>query len=246
METGIKELPTFLDLFLDMHRHFLGLTLHQWLPVMMSMLIIVSLVSFCHLYTRRLERVPGSVQALLELVVEFLDGLVKANMGKVGAAFVPFIGTLFIYIWVMNIIGQVPLFRSPTANYNTTLALTLFVFLLTHYYGLKHNGPLGYLKHLMGQPRWMAPLMFPLHLVQELISRPLSLSMRLFGNLTGEDTILTIFVGFSPFLLGFIPIPVQLPMVALDLLCATLQAAIFAILATVYISSAIGIEEEKH
>jgi len=164
METGIKELPTFLDLFLDMHRHFLGLTLHQWLPVMMSMLIIVSLVSFCHLYTRRLERVPGSVQALLELVVEFLDGLVKANMGKVGAAFVPFIGTLFIYIWVMNIIGQVPLFRSPTANYNTTLALTLFVFLLTHYYGLKHNGPLGYLKHLMGQPRWMAPLMFPLHL----------------------------------------------------------------------------------
>lgn len=247
METGIKELPTFLDFFLDMHRHFLGLTLHQWVPVIMSILVIVSLVLLCHLYTRRLERVPGSVQALLELVVEFLDEVVKSNMGKkVGEAFVPLIGTLFIYIWVMNLMGQVPLFHSPTANYNTTLALTLIVFSLTHYHGLKSNGLLGYLKHLMGEPKWMAPLMFPLHLIQEIISRPLSLSMRLFGNLTGEDTILAIFVGFAPFLLGFIPLPIQLPMAALDLLLATLQAAVFAILATVYISSAIGLEEEKH
>ncbi|MFN3467141.1 MAG: F0F1 ATP synthase subunit A, partial [Candidatus Brocadiales bacterium] len=99
---------------------------------------------------------------------------------------------------------------------------------------------------MVGEPKWMAPLMFPLHIMQELISRPLSLSMRLFGNLTGEDTMLAIFVGFSPFLLGFIPIPLQFPMVLLDLLCATIQAAIFAILAGVYISGAIGSHEEEH
>ncbi|HHT9119336.1 MAG TPA: F0F1 ATP synthase subunit A [Candidatus Hypogeohydataceae bacterium YC41] len=246
METGVKELPIFLDFFLDMHRRIFGLTLHQWVPVMMSGLIIVLLVFFCYRCTSNLKRIPGTFQALLELVVEFLDDLVKANMGKVGEAFVPLIGTLFIYIWIMNVIGQVPLFHSPTANYNTTLALTLIVFVLTHYHGLKSNGLIGYLKHLVGEPKWMAPLMFPLHLMQELISRPLSLSMRLFGNITGEDTMLAIFVGFSPFLLGFIPIPVQLPMVVLDLLCATIQAAIFAILATVYISGAIGLHEEKH
>ncbi|MFN3467653.1 MAG: F0F1 ATP synthase subunit A, partial [Candidatus Brocadiales bacterium] len=139
METGIKELPTFLDFFLDMHQHLFGLTLHQWMPVIMSMLIIVCLVSFCHLYTRRLQRVPGAVQAFLEIVVEFLDDFAKANMGRVGEAFVPLIGTLFIYIWIMNMLGQIPLFHSPTANYNTTLALTLIVFFLTHYHGLKNN-----------------------------------------------------------------------------------------------------------
>lgn len=246
METGIKELPIFLDFFLDMHHHFLGLTLHQWVPVLMSTLIIVSLVAFCHRCTSNLQKVPGNLQAFLELVVELMEDLAKSNMGKVGEPFVPLIGSLFIYIWIMNMIGQIPLFHSPTANYNTTLALTLIVFFLTHYYGLKNNGPIGYLKHLIGEPKWMAPLIFPLHIIQELISRPLSLSMRLFGNLMGEDTILAIFVGFSPFLLGFIPIPVQLPMVALDILCATIQAAIFAILAAVYISGAIGVHEEKH
>lgn len=244
MDTGIKELPLFLDFFVDMHHQVFGLTIHQWTPVLISTIIIVSLVAFCYRCTSNPQKIPGTMQAFLEVVVEFLDGLVIANMGKVGEAFVPLIGTFFIYIWIMNLIGQVPLFHSPTANYNTTLALTLIVFFLTHYHGLKSNGLIGYLKHLVGEPKWMAPLIFPLHLMQELISRPLSLSMRLFGNLLGEDTVLAIFVGFSPFLLGFIPVPIQLPMVALDLLLATLQAAIFSILATVYISGAIGSHEE--
>jgi F-type H+-transporting ATPase subunit a len=241
---SIPELPSFLDLLpIDKERTFFSFTAHQWLPYIMSGLIIVFLVIFCHRVTRDLKKVPGSLQALLELIVEVLNDFVNSQMGRRGAAFVPLIGTLFIYIWVMNMIGQVPLLRSPTTDYNIPLALTLIVFFLTHYHGLKSNGPVGYFKHLLGEPRWMAPLMFPLHMMQELIARPLSLSVRLFGNLTGEHAILAIFVGFSPMLLGFIPIPVQLPMVLLDVLCATLQAAIFAILTCVYISSAIGSHE---
>lgn len=243
---NIPELPSFLDLLpLNKRHEIFGLTVHEWWPFIMSGLIIAFLIIFCYRATRDLKKVPGSLQAFLELIVEMLDAFVKSLMGHAGTAFVPFIGTLFIYIWVMNIIGQVPLLCSPTTNYNIPLALTLIVFFLTHYHGFKNNGPVGYFKHFLGEPRWMSPLMFPMHLMQELIARPLSLSIRLFGNLTGEHAILAIFVGFSPMLLGFIPIPVQFPMVLLDVLCATLQAAIFAILACVYISGAIG-AHEKH
>ncbi len=244
-EGAVKELPTFLDLLgLDMDQTFLDLTLHQWMPVVMSGVAITFLVLFCYRVTRNLKKVPGSQQALLELTVEGLEGFVKSQMGKVGGSFVPFIGTLFIYIWVMNLMGQVPLFHSPTADYNTTLALTMIVFLLTHYYGLKNKGPIGYFKHFMGEPMWLAPMLLPIHLVQEFIARPLTLSLRLFGNLTGEHTILAIGIGFSPFIFGFIPIPVQVPAALLDLLLATLQAGIFAVLACFYIAGAMGALEE--
>jgi F-type H+-transporting ATPase subunit a len=82
--------------------------------------------------------------------------------------------------------------------------------------------------------------------MQELLSRPLSLSMRLFGNIMGEDTIIAIFIGLSPFLLGLIPIPMHLPMVFLALLGSTIQAMIFSLLASFYIAGAIGIHEEEH
>lgn len=247
-EEAVKELPTFLDFFaLDMDQTYLGLSLHQWMPVIMSGVAITFLVLYCYRITSNLKKIPGLQQALLELLVESLDDFVKSQMGKVvGASFVAFIGTLFIYIWVMNIMGQIPLFHSPTADYNTTLALTLIVFLLTHYYGLKTNGPIGYFKHFLGEPKWLAPLLLPIHLVQEFLARPLTLSLRLFGNLTGQHTIMSIGIGFSPFIFGFIPIPVQLPASLLDVLLATLQAGIFAVLSCFYIAGAIGALEEQH
>ncbi len=242
---GVVELPTFLDLLgLDMDQTLLGLTLHQWMPVVMSGVAITFLVVFCYRVTSNLKKIPGSQQALLELTVEGLDDFVRDQMGKAGGPFVAFIGTLFIYIWVMNLMGQIPLFHSPTADYNTTLALTMIVFLLTHYYGLKHKGPIGYCKHFLGEPRWLAPMLLPIHLVQEFVARPLTLSLRLFGNLTGEHTILAIGIGFSPFLFGYIPIPLQIPASLLDLLLATLQAGIFAVLACFYIAGAMGALEE--
>lgn len=241
------ELPSFVDLIpLDPHSHFLGLTKHDWVPIIMSATIIIFLGIFSILATRRLQKVPGKLQAFLEIVVEGLTNFTRSQMGRAAGPFIPFIGTLFIYIFIMNMVGQIPLFHSPTSNFNTTIALTLIVFFVTHYQGIKNNGITGYLKHMAGKPLWLAPLVFPLHLMQEFLSRPLSLSMRLFGNIMGEDTIIAIFIGFSPFLLGIIPIPIHLPMVFLALLGSTIQAMIFSLLASFYIAGAIGIHDEEH
>ncbi len=241
---GAPELPTFFDLIpIDKHTEILGLTLHQWLPLVMSMMIIASLAVFAMMATSNLKKIPGGLQAILEILVEALDNFVKSILGNLSDKFLPFIGTLFLYILIMNLIGQVPLLHSPTTNYNTTLALTLLVFFATQYYGIKHNGPVKYVTHLMGEPRWMSPMLFPLHLVSEFLTRPLSLSMRLYGNLMGGHTVLSIFIGLSPLLLGFIPIPIHFPFVLLDLLLGTLQAFIFAFLASFYIAGSIG---EKH
>ncbi|MCP5005338.1 MAG: F0F1 ATP synthase subunit A [Planctomycetes bacterium] len=241
---GVPELPTFFDLLpIDKHAEIFGLTPHQLLPIVMSLMIIAFLGFFSMVATRNLKKVPGGLQAILEILVEALDGFVESILGKMSGKFLPFIGTLFLYILIMNLIGQVPLLHSPTTNYNTTLALTLLVFFATHYYGLKHNGPVKYVKHMMGEPRWMSPMLFPLHLLSEFLTRPLSLSMRLYGNLMGGHTVLSIFIGLSPLLLGLIPIPIHFPFVLLDLLLASLQAFIFAFLASFYIAGSIG---EQH
>ncbi|HCN20536.1 MAG TPA: ATP synthase F0 subunit A [Planctomycetia bacterium] len=241
---GVVELPCFLELFVGKDFTLFGLTEEQLVPVVISGIIIIFLSFLSISVTSRLEKIPGTMQALLELVVEGLDDFIESQMGHVGRAFLPFLGSLFIYILFMNLIGQIPLFHSPTANYNTTLALTLIVFLVTQYQGIKTRGPVGYIRHFVGDPLWMAPIFFPLHIIQEFLARPLSLSVRLFGNLMGEHTVLAIFIGFSPLLLGFIPIPIQLPIVLLDMLCATLQAIIFFLLACFYISSAMGVHDE--
>ncbi|TLD43311.1 MAG: ATP synthase F0 sector subunit a [Candidatus Jettenia ecosi] len=241
------ELPSFVDLVpIDAHSHFLGLTKHEWVPIIMSATIIIFLALFSMLATRKLRKTPGKLQAFLEILVEGLENFTRSQMGRAAGPFIPFIGTLFIYIFAMNMLGQIPLFHSPTSNFNTTIALTLIVFFVTHYQGVKNNGIVGYLKHMAGKPIWLAPLVFPLHLMQELLSRPLSLSMRLFGNVMGEDTIIAIFIGISPFLLGYIPLPMHLPMVFLALLGSTIQAMIFSLLASFYIAGAIGIHEEEH
>lgn len=241
------ELPSFVDFApIEAHAHFFGLTKHEWVPIIMSALIIICLGMFAIIATMRLKKVPGRLQALLEIIVEGLENFTKSQMGRAAGPFIPFVGTLFIYIFAMNMLGQIPLFHSPTSNFNTTIALTLIVFFVTHYQGVKNNGIMGYLKHMAGKPIWLAPLVFPLHLMQELLSRPLSLSMRLFGNIMGEDTIIAIFIGLSPFLLGIIPVPMHLPMVFLALLGSTIQAMIFSLLASFYIAGAIGIHEEEH
>lgn len=244
---GVKELPSFLDILnVNQDYEILGLTVHELVPAIMSLIIISFLAGLSILATRRLKKVPTGMQAFLEIVVGGLHSFVKSQIGKAGSRFLPLVGTLFLYILLMNLIGQVPLFHSPTNNLNTTLALALIVFFVTQYCGIKECGLIGYFKHMMGEPRWMAPMMFPLHLMQEFFTKPLSLSVRLFGNIMGEDTVLAIFIGFSPLLLGLIPIPMQLPMVILGVFASTIQAGIFALLTCFYIGSAMGSHGDEH
>jgi F-type H+-transporting ATPase subunit a len=211
--------------------------LHHYENVIFSALIILFLIAVAYFTTRRRELVPGKVQNLAEMVVDGLQQFFGGILGPQGKAYVPFLGTLFLYIFTMNIFGLIPGMKSPTSSINTTLALGLTVFVIVQYTGIRKLGLLGYLDHLMGRPRdlvgyFLIPMMLPLNLILEVLLPPVSLSLRLFGNIFGEDTLLAAFIilGASTFF-----IPFQLPFMFLSLLLGTIQALIFSLLATIYI-----------
>lgn len=205
--------------------------------------------------SRRARLVPGGVQNFVEMVVEGLDNFVCGVLGKHGRQFTPFLGTLFVYILLMNLLGLVPGMKSPTSSWNTTAALAICVFCYVQYTGIRRLGIVGYLDHLAGQPRdvisiVMVPLMLPLHIMEEL-AKPLSLSLRLFGNVTGEDVLIAIFVGLGVASLGFLHLPIglplQVPFIFLAILTSTIQALVFTLLSTVYFSMMMPHEGEgKH
>jgi F-type H+-transporting ATPase subunit a len=193
---------------------------------------------------RKRTLIPGGVQNFVEWVVESLAGLVTSILGENGRRYIPFIGTLFVYIFCMNMFGLIPGMFSPTSKLNTTLALAICVFLYVQYIGIRNLGPLGYLDHLAGSPRspveWLlVPLFFPLHIIGEL-ARPVSLSLRLFGNISGEEMLLAIFAGLGVTLLSFtglpIGIPLHLPFIFLAILTSFVQALVFTLLTTIYIT----------
>ena len=238
-ESSANELPSFFDfLGIDKHSEILGIGYHDWIPIVMSLLVAVVLILVTLWCTRKMEKVPRGPQAFIELVVEALTNFFTGIIGPAAPRYIPLLGSLFLYIILMNLWGLIPLMHSPTSKLNTTLALALVVFVATQYEGMRVKGVLGYLKHFM-EPLMLAPLMLPIHLIGEL-ARPISLSLRLFGNLTGEDIAIASLVFLTPFILGFIPIPFHVVMMLLALLFSTVQAVVFTLLASIYIGSAIG------
>ena len=172
------------------------------------------------------------MQAFLEIVIEGMQGFFGEILGSGASSFLPLIGSLFIYIYLMNILGFIPLFHAPTSSPNTTIALAVIVFFVTHYVGITRNGVAGYLKHFVGEPIWMAPLLFPIHIIGEL-ARPLSLSIRLFGNMTGDHKVVLI---FSAILAVGLPIPFM----GLGILVSVLQAFVFVLLSSIYFEMAMS------
>ncbi len=217
-------------------------------PVLDCWLLILVLAVVTYAGTRRLTLLPKPAQNFLELVVEQLEAFTTRIMGPEGKVFVPFVGTLFLYILVMNLLGLIPGFLSPTASLNTTVALALCVFAATHYHGIRKRGAWGYLKHLWGEPKALGPLMFVIHLMEECVARPVSLAVRLFGNIFGKETVLAqlggvvvlfLAAGFSYlFGIGLFSFGVQVFVICLALLLGFVQALIFATLASVYIAGA--------
>lgn len=189
---------------------------------------------------------PQGMQLFAEAVVGGLEGFVVGILGRKGRKYTPLIGTLFIYILVMNLNGIVPIFgHSPTSSLNITLSLAIFVFLTVQIHGIRELGVLGYIKHFADLPerptavQWaLVPLMFPLHIIGEL-AKPVSLSLRLFGNITGEDALIAIFVMLVAY------VPLQLFMYPIVLIGSTIQALVFASLSTVYILM-MSPHEESH
>lgn len=178
------------------------------------------------------ERV--TVRSFLEVVVDGLSGLVEGTMGPRGGEFLLIIGTLALFILFNNLSGLVPGFLPATDNVNTTFACSLTVFVMTHYYGVREHG-IKYLKHFVGPFWWLAPIMIPIEIIGHL-SRPLSLGLRLFGNITGDHLVTAIF--FS-----LIPILVPLPVMLLGVFVAFVQTFVFMLLSMAYFSGAIAHEE---
>ncbi|MEO5616269.1 MAG: F0F1 ATP synthase subunit A [Candidatus Eisenbacteria bacterium] len=203
--------------------------------------VILSIIAF--MSTRNPKMIPGPLQNMVEMLVEGLYNFIAGIIGEKHAPrFVPFLGTLGLYIWFMNLFGIIPFMDSPTSNLNVTFALGLIVFLYAQWIGMRALGPVGYVDHLLGSPRdltgWLlAPLMLPIHILGEL-AKPISLSCRLFGNIFGEDMLLVAFVSLGVTSLAFLNLPLglplQLPFLFLALLTSTLQAAVFMVLSTIY------------
>jgi F-type H+-transporting ATPase subunit a len=152
--------------------------------------------------------------------------------------YVPLVGTLFFFILISNLWGQIPFLHSPTANLSTTLALGLIVFFYVQYVGIRSNGIGGYLKHFAGPMPAVAILLFPIELVSELV-KPFTLAMRLFGNIFGEDTVIvvlaTLAVTMIPKPFGAF-VPFQVIISILGLLTAFVQAMVFTLLTCIYLS----------
>jgi F-type H+-transporting ATPase subunit a len=185
--------------------------------------------------TRNLQRVPSRPQILLEMGYQMADGFVAGLIGPGYKKYVPLIGTAFIYIFFMNIGILFPGWGAATANINVTAGMAAVIIVYVQIEGLRANGLKGYLLHFVGDPWWLAPLNFPLHVIGE-VARVLSLTIRLFGNIFGEDTVIVILILLSiKFFLGGL-IPGQFPMYPLALFTGAVQAMVFCILSCVYIA----------
>jgi F-type H+-transporting ATPase subunit a len=201
------------------------------------------LITLAFLATRRWSRVPRGLQNVFEWAVGLLRGLVHGFIpGPQGDKYVPYLGSLFLFIFTMNLLGIFPLFRAPTMTLSTTAALGITTFVMVQSYAIRATGVVAYLKHFMGDVLWLAPLMFVVEIVGEL-AKPLSLSLRLYGNIFGEDNVIEQLMSLGGW------IPVQLPMLAFAIFTSFLQAFIFTTLSTIYIASKVvheGGHDEGH
>lgn len=184
--------------------------------------------------SRRLQKHPEGFQNFMEVVLEQIERLIGETMGPKGRAYFPMIATLALFILVSNLIALIPGFMPPTANLNTNAALALSVFVMTHAIGLKEHG-LSYLKHFTGPIWWLVPLMLPIEIIGHL-ARPVSLTLRLFGNMYGHEIVLMIFLFLAPAL-------VPIPMMLMGILVAFIQAFVFTLLSMIYFAGAL---EEAH
>lgn len=219
-------------LFLQWLAEKLHLTVGEHVTYTWFVMLVLILLAF--LASRSLKLIPTGLQNFMEVVITGLENLIEETMGHKGKAYFPLIATFALFILVSNLIALIPGFYPPTANLNTNVALAVTVFAMTHIVGVKEHG-LAYLKHFMGPILVLAPLIFIIEMIGHL-ARPVSLSLRLFGNMYGHEIVLMIFLALVPFLL-------PVPMMLMGVLIAFIQTFVFTLLAMIYIGGAL---EEAH
>jgi len=183
-----------------------------------------------------MRAVPTGTQNFMEAFIEGAISMGKDTIGEEKARkYLPLVLTVGLFVLISNLIGIIPGFESPTSNINVTLPLALVVFIYYNYEGIRVNGFKKYFAHFMGPVPILAPLMFPIEIVSH-ISRIISLSFRLFGNIKGDDLFLWVLLMLVPF---FAPLPAYL----LLTFSALLQTFVFMILIYVYLAGAVAIED---
>jgi F-type H+-transporting ATPase subunit a len=216
------------------------------IPDYLAMLVVLTLALtiFALIVRSRLSiENPGRLQIVVEDYVNLFHSLLDDFVGPKGRRYLPLIGSMFLLIWLSNLAGLVPGLMAPTSNLNVTLGCALTVWVFYHVQGVREQGLVAYLKHFAvppGSPVAMAPLMLVIEIISHL-ARVMSLTLRLFGNIFGEELVIIILAGLIPFV-------VPLPMMFLGLLTGTLQALIFVILTMVYLGAAVTVEhhDEAH
>jgi F-type H+-transporting ATPase subunit a len=180
---------------------------------------------------------------LMELYTEFIYGICRNELGDLAPKFFPLIAAIFLYILVCNLMGLVPGFIPSTGHIETNIGIAVIVFVVFNIAGLARNG-IGYLKHLAGPVLWLAPLIFIIETIG-LLARPATLSLRLYGNMFGDHTVLSIFMYELPEQLGLGFLAYGIPVIFLGLgtFVCVVQAFVFSLLTVVYIKLATAHEE---
>jgi F-type H+-transporting ATPase subunit a len=208
----------------------LGHFAHSYPHVVYTWVVMALLIGLGFLATKTISMVPAKAQNVFELIISGIENFMIDITGEEGRWLFPVVATVFIYIFVCNLIGLVPGFFPPTASLNTTLSCALVVVVLTHIIGVKYHGP-KYIKHFMGPVWWMVPIIFPIEVIGH-VARILSLSFRLFGNMMGHELVLAILFGLAGAF--FAPLPIM----ALGIFVALVQAFVFFLLSIMYFSGA--------
>ncbi len=215
---GVGEAHSFTDFLLQPH------VTYSWVVMAMVLLLAKMAVS-------RIQMVPEKGQNVFETIISGIEDFMIGVTGEQGRFVFPLIATLGFFILLSNYMGMIPGFFAPTANINTTAACAVIVVVYTHFIGIKFHG-IKYVKHFLGPVWWLAPLIMPIEIIGH-IARLLSLSIRLFGNVFGEELVL----GILFFLAGLYLAP--LPMMFLGLFTGFIQAFIFCLLSMMYFAGAI-------
>lgn len=198
--------------------------------VIMAVIVVVLVPILFTVLAKKPSLIPTPVQNVFEIYIQFIDNLIKENMGEKGRKYFTLIAAIGLFVFFGNLLGMIPGFESPTANLNTTMALALLVFFLYNFEGIREQG-LSYFKHFLGPVPAMAPVFVIIELLSHL-SRPVTLALRLFANMTGGELVSVVLIMLVPFL-------VPMPVILIHLIAVFLQTYVFVVLTTVYIAGAI-------
>ncbi|MGD9969380.1 MAG: F0F1 ATP synthase subunit A [Sulfuricurvum sp.] len=218
---------------------FFGLISHERTFIFLTHMLLTAaiVILIARMATSNLRLVPTGIQNVMEAYLGGVLAMGADVMGKAEARrYFPLVATIGLFVGIANIIGIIPGFEAPSAFLDFTLALALVVFVYYNFEGIRRNGLISYFKHFMGPVWWLAWLMFPIEIVSH-ISRIISLSFRLLGNVKGDDMFLMVLLVLAPWLLPIIPF-------ALLTFMAFLQAFIFMMLTYVYLGGAVLIHDE--